>query len=88
MTYPDVDEIQRAKLLQRQAQATTPLTETETLRITEHLKAACHAVALEKLASLLCIPSWRQHQIYSSLRSRADLKFNYRKGEWFVEALP
>jgi hypothetical protein len=88
MTYPDVDEVQRAKLLQRKADAAAPLSETETLRITEHLKATCHAVSLDKLASLLSIPSWRQHQIYSSLRSRADLKFNYRKGEWFVEALP
>jgi len=88
MTYPDVDEVQRAKLLQRKLDAAAQLTETETLRITEHLKATCHAVSLEKLASLLSIPSWRQHQIYISLRSRADLKFNYRKGEWFVEATP
>jgi len=83
--YPDLDEETRARVINRRFESQQVLTAEETLRIIEHLKAVQKLVPFDKLAELFKIPSWRQHQIYSALKRRSDVKLHYKKGEWFAE---
>ena len=85
MTYQDLDEVIRKRVLQRKTESSTPFGEEETLRLLKVLKEAGKPLSFEKLALLCEIPSWRYNQILIALKTHDEVKLHYHKGEWFAE---
>ena len=84
MEYPDVEPERLALLKNRKSESEQVLTEAETLQIFNLLTAKHNCMSSTKIARIMGISSFRQNQIYQSLRGDARFDLKFHRGEWFV----
>lgn len=78
------DELEARRKL-RKLESQTPLSTDEVRTAKAFIELLRKPVALEKISSVMHIPSWRMHQIYQSLRSDTNIEWHYVKDEWFAK---
>jgi hypothetical protein len=82
--YPELSEVENAKVARQWVEATHPLTPEEQTKVKEFIAGFKYSVALARVAEVCKISSSRQHQIWQCLHQSDDFQLFYERGKWFA----